>query len=73
LCNARKHAVQLGQRYAADWLDPFSSAGFFDGWTGAAARPPDASIQAPRGWLLKAGWRKRGLLAPGEVPGGVPR
>jgi REP element-mobilizing transposase RayT len=69
LCNARKHASQRGERYSAGWLDPFSSARFFDGWRGGdQPEPSDDSISHPRSWLLTAGWRKRGLIAPDEVP-----
>jgi REP element-mobilizing transposase RayT len=69
LCNARKHAAQLGQRYSAAWLDPFSTARFFDGWRGAVpVEPPDQSISLPTAWLLTTGWRRGGLLGPEEVP-----
>jgi hypothetical protein len=69
LCNARKHAAQRGQSWPAGWLDPYSSARFFDGWRdGRPAEPPDGSVARPLGWLLSAGWRKRGLLGPEEVP-----
>jgi hypothetical protein len=70
LCNARRHAAQRGERYPAGWLDPFSSARFFDGWRGAGQpESPDAAISHPKSWLLTAGWRRRGLLEPHEVPG----
>jgi hypothetical protein len=73
LCNARRHAAQRGDRYAPGWLDPYSSARFFDGWrAGAAPTVPDDSITHPKSWLLTTGWRKRGLLAPDEVPGAAP-
>jgi len=48
--------------------DPLSSALWFDGWT----RPPIAEapsiVAAPRTWLVKVGWRRHGLLRPGEKP-----
>ena len=49
--------------------DPRSSAFSFDGWT----RPPAASAEAPRvaqprTWLVRVGWRRHGLLRPGERP-----
>jgi hypothetical protein len=70
ICNARKHAAQRGERYPAAWLDPFSSARFFDGWCDArSADPPDGSVARPLGWLLTTGWRKSGLLGAEEVPG----
>jgi putative transposase len=52
--------------------DPRSSARWFDGW---AVPPPseltlDARIVAtPRTWLVTVGWRRHGLLRPGERPG----
>jgi len=33
LNNARKHAAQSGDRYPRDWIDPFSSGLWFDGWS----------------------------------------
>src|SRR5205823_2951531 len=32
LCNARHHAAERGQRLAKYWIDPHSSAAWFDGW-----------------------------------------
>jgi putative transposase len=32
LLNARHHAAQQGQRLARTWIDPWSSAPWFDGW-----------------------------------------
>ena len=32
LNNGRKHLHQLGRRYLRDWIDPFSSGAWFDGW-----------------------------------------
>jgi len=67
LQNHKKHA-----RRAA--LDPLSSAEWFDGF--ASARPPAfRSIGPPcvataRTWLLRVGWRKRGLIRLTEEPVG---
>ena len=66
LQNWAKHG--LGGDY-----DPRSSAAWFDGW----AVPPPRSQQtksspvvaAPRTWLITVGWRRHGLLRPGETPG----
>ena len=65
LCNARKHRVAPSIR---GWLDPLSSAPSFDGWivdAGGAAR----ETASPRTWLLRVGWRRRGLLHPDHTPG----
>jgi hypothetical protein len=42
----------------------------FDGWT----RPPPAirdelTIAKGRTWLVRVGWKRHGLLRPGERPG----
>ena len=71
LNNARKHARQAGVRLPPSWMDPFSSAAAFDGWKAPievhelGAAPP---VHAPASWLLKTGWRGRGLISPAEMP-----
>jgi REP element-mobilizing transposase RayT len=72
LLNARKH---WRQRYGGPppvRLDAASSGAWFDGWS----RPPPAlerfavsPVSRARGWLLREGWRRHGLLDPREVPG----
>jgi putative transposase len=71
LCNARKHRCAPPAR---GWLDPFSSAQWFDGWANIDARgshePP---VSAPRTWLLGVGWRRfGGGLDPDHCPGAWP-
>lgn len=50
-------------------FDPFSSAAWFDGW---ASPPPRSTspprVAPPRTWLVTVGWRRHGLLRPGEKP-----
>ena len=79
LNNAKRHAheVQDKHRMAPRWMDPFSSAGYFDGWARGAKRlvPSPAEYEEPpvaaaRSWLLTTGWRRRGLIAIGEMPKG---
>jgi REP element-mobilizing transposase RayT len=82
LLNARHHAAERGEKLARYWVDPFSSAPWFDGWrepikndadwlTRLRRRPrPTATA---RSWLLTVGWRRRGLLAFDEVPGPTSR
>src|SRR5215207_1730258 len=48
-------------------MDPFSSAWWFDGWKDNEWRkglgPPELrTVAAPETWLLREGWRRRGLL-----------
>lgn len=74
LNNARKHEA----RRRPAWLDPCSSALWFDGWrpdpfleavlihVGERGPPP---VAPPRSWLLKTGWKRHGLVACSEVPG----
>jgi REP element-mobilizing transposase RayT len=89
LQNFRRHAAQRGERIAARWLDPYSSAARFDGWASPAppirpAPPCSPASRAPppgiverlglvvvpaESWLLRIGWRRRGLIATHEVPG----
>jgi len=59
-------------------LDPYSSAGWFDGWrdrrpSPTPAPPNDADPQdfAARTWLLRVGWRKHGLIGTSESPAAV--
>lgn len=77
LLNARRHLTKAGRttRAAASRLDPASSGGWFDGW-----RPEfdnrfpeargDPEVARARTWLLRVGWRRHGLIDPGEAPGG---
>ncbi len=76
-CNARHHAAERGQRLARTWIDPYSSALWFDGWRDPIVDQPwlrklrrrPAPVAPARTWLLTQGWRKHGLLAFDEVPG----
>lgn len=69
LQNAKKHGEA---RADASFVDPFSSAEWFDGWKDRRARdgPEDGSWRPPRPrtWLLAVGWRRRGLLLTTEAP-----
>jgi len=57
-------------------LDPASSARWFDGWRRRAAPflpngGATPEVATPRTWLLRIGWRRHGLVDPGETPGGA--
>jgi len=74
LLNARKHWRQRKGSAPPVVLDVASSGAWFDGWK----RPPpktepagSAPVAPARYWLLRQGWRQRGLLDPSEVPGGA--
>jgi len=72
LLNARRHARKAS---GVCRCDPASSGRWFDGWR----RWPEAGLlqaglRSPpvaraRSWLLRAGWRRHGLIDPLEVPG----
>jgi REP element-mobilizing transposase RayT len=52
--------------------DPCSSAVWFDGWSVApVGQAPPPMVASPRTWLVSVGWRRLGLLRPGERPGGA--
>lgn len=63
LLNARKHGAVGGIR-VADGVDTFSSAPWFDGWRGLAAKPldDDTPVAEASGWLVRVGWRRGGLI-----------
>jgi len=67
LQNHKKHADTAG-------LDPLSSAASFDGFATAipggfrSVGPP--CVAAAKTWLLKSGWRRRGLIRLTEAPAG---
>ena len=73
LLNARRHLAKLGVRPSArPLLDPASSGWWFDGWSRklrALSNPGPSAVSPPRTWLLRAGWRRHGLIDPVEVPG----
>ena len=49
--------------------DPCSSGPAFDGWRDRCVHElPAAPVSAARSWLLRVGWRKRGLIGIREAP-----
>lgn len=73
LLNRRSHLARAGGTKTGSELDPYSSAAAFGGWAPSVdaprPHPPAAAVIAEaRTWLLRAGWRRRGLLSPDEVP-----
>jgi REP element-mobilizing transposase RayT len=71
LGNARKHAAERGRTLPRRWVDPFSSARQFDGWR-QAVRLESGVVTPPATWLLRAGWRRRGLLDAHAIPTTAP-
>jgi hypothetical protein len=81
LNNVRKH-LPATTSLARTWVDPYSTAVCFDGWStpvdlprwGPGSRPDAVPRAAPRLWLLSTGWRHRhGGLEPGALRGTRPR
>ena len=62
LMNGKKHGVVKRA------LDPLSSAPWFDGFLGDRRTRGDPPVRPPETWLARSGWRKHGLLRPGERP-----
>ena len=79
-CSASAPAAESPQIWTLGkyWIDPYSSAAWFDGWRDRIrAHEPwqrdllaePAPTAAPRVWLLTTGWKRWCLLAFDEVPG----
>ena len=71
--NALVYVLQNHKKHAGSAaLDPLSSAGWFDGFASAlpvafhSVGPP--CIARAKTWLLKVGWRRRGLIRLTEAP-----
>jgi putative transposase len=71
LGNARKHAAERGRKLPRRWVDPFSSARQFDGWRQPVV-PELGVVLPPRTWLLRVGWRRRGLIDAHAIPTTAP-
>jgi REP element-mobilizing transposase RayT len=81
VCYVMQNALRHGERLPrwAGGVDPYSSAWYFDGWADdtwrAGLSPPECDPGAPgepvavaETWLLRTGWRRRGLIGIGELP-----
>ncbi len=71
LQNARRHGIHRFR--PSGWVDPCSSARYFDGWDGEVNLPPaepDAArpVADAETWLLRTGWQRWGLIGIDEVP-----
>jgi len=78
LSNYRQHEAQRGEGLARDWIDPFSSAYWFDGWREPVrlreARQRELlDVPCPTAaatvWLLTTGWRRWGPLSFDDLGG----
>jgi REP element-mobilizing transposase RayT len=75
LLNRKHHAAE--REFAANWIDPYSSAMWFGGWAGAieidcgwmaALARVERPTEPPRTWLLASGWKRHGPLRFDERP-----
>ena len=72
LNNARRH--NEAPHHRPGWVDPFSSARWFDGFVKTTHDSDDpCPVGAPRSDLLKGAWKIHGLLNTWEVPIGERR
>jgi REP element-mobilizing transposase RayT len=68
LGNVRKHTHR--QQRHPRWVDPCSSAAYFDGWRGVRMRAPPGPrpVAEAHSWLVQTGWRRCGLLTLDAAP-----
>ncbi len=75
LLNIRKHFKQRYGQAPPAKIDAASSGSQFDGWRSspeslrAMATQEEVGVAKATSWLLRLGWRKRGLIGLSEVPG----
>jgi hypothetical protein len=61
VCNERKHLAAYRATMANDWVDPFSSGAWFDGWRDPCAESSETRpVAYPRTWLRRDGWLRAG-------------
>ena len=68
LNNSRRHEKGI----SSGWIDPMSSAPWFDGWKWQRREPwmrptGERPVVAAGTWLLDVGWRYRGLIRFDEI------
>jgi REP element-mobilizing transposase RayT len=74
LLNARRHAHQRGVHLPSNWIDPYASGAYFDGWTISIPRPnEDAPVAEATAWLLMRGWRRYAPIPLNEIPSALRR
>jgi REP element-mobilizing transposase RayT len=75
LNNYRRHAAQGRRRLRDGWIDPCSSAVWFEHWSTPPTPTSDPCPDIPRGTvtpqstILLHGWKVHGLIDPSYVPG----
>jgi putative transposase len=73
--NALAYVLQNAHKHGClrNGIDPYSSGNVFDGWkrelpSRGGTNGPLPTLK-PRTWLLACGWKRHGLIDPGECPG----
>ena len=78
MLNARKHGEHtlVPLHWSVTYVDPYSSAYYFDGFTRNIGPPTTAlndtdtvPVAPAETWLLRVGWRQHGLIPPNATPG----
>ena len=73
LNNRRRHLAASGKRLEVGYLDPYSSAPSFDGWSGRTwtnrRLAGERVTSEPKTWLLRVGWKRHGPLEVDAIPG----
>ena len=73
LNNRRRHLAASGKRLQSGYLDPFSSAPHFQGWSGPtwtdSCLAGEPVTVEPKTWLLRVGWKRHGPLDVNALPG----
>jgi REP element-mobilizing transposase RayT len=78
--NARHHDEAIHLYHHPDWIDPYSSGRWFDGWRRPLTHDQPESFDPyvrrvtaePHTWLRRIGWQRWGLIDFDEIPGGDP-
>ena len=73
LNNWRRHRVDFAEGCETDFLDQYSSAVSFAGWTMRFGKPTIANytplpVSPPKTYLLREGWKEYGRIDPFERP-----
>ena len=70
LANGRKHLTRFGHKLPLGWVDPCSSAAWFDGWRGGGAvLSLPGPVAPPSTWLLAVGYQRAGgAIGRDELP-----
>jgi len=76
LLNGRRHGEDRGVPRPERWVDPYSSARYFEGWREYVDPPDDDEplVDEAKKWMLTEGWKRGrgGRISILEVPGPWP-